>query len=85
MDPEEGLRLIPPPWHRPTGILDLSVRSAILRHVAYVLDYTDGRRDWAADELQINKSTLWRWVQTAHEPRRPRSDYGKSRVLVMVK
>ena len=65
---ERHLYLVPPPLHYPSGIADLRVRSAILRHVALVLDYTGGRKHWAAEELDIDPVTLWRWVRGEVEP-----------------
>jgi hypothetical protein len=51
----------PPSWFTATGIIDHTLESAIRRHVSFVLDYTEGELDWAAQELGVNASTLWRW------------------------
>lgn len=59
----EGPAIRAPGWHRPSGLVDYTVRSATRRHVAMVLDYTGGNLGWAADELGVNKTTLWRWIR----------------------
>lgn len=50
-----------PPWIRPNGLADLTLSSAMQRHILFVLDYTEGDVRWAAQELGIHQSTLWRW------------------------
>jgi hypothetical protein len=47
----------------PNGLADWSIDSLLRRHVETVLVYTQGDLGWAADELGISVSTLWRWRQ----------------------
>ena len=65
------VRMPRPPLAYPNGILDLRLDSAIRRHVSDVLDYCGGQRIWAAQELGVDLSTLWRWIvdPRAREPR----------------
>jgi transcriptional regulator of acetoin/glycerol metabolism len=56
----EEPRRVPPPWNHPNGLIDLTLDSAIRRHIVRVLEYTDGQKDWAAEEMGISPSTLYR-------------------------
>lgn len=53
-------RRVAPPWMRPNGLADLTLESAIRRHIVLVLEYADGQKDWAAEEMGISPSTLYR-------------------------
>lgn len=55
--------LNPPPPLGENGLVDWSLDSALRRHVAEVLRYTEGDQEWAADELRVNRSTLYRWLR----------------------
>jgi hypothetical protein len=63
-DRAETLRIAIPPWSRPNGIADLTLASALQRHVSMVLDYCEGSVHWAAHEMGIDPSTLYRWRLT---------------------
>lgn len=52
----------PPPMTRPSGLVDLTLDSAMKRHLALVLEYCDGNLQWAAEELGVNKATVARLV-----------------------
>jgi transcriptional regulator of acetoin/glycerol metabolism len=52
-----------PPVLRRNGIADLTLDSALKRHVHFVLDYTGGHLSWAADELGVSPSTVYRWLK----------------------
>lgn len=56
----------------PNGLADWSLDSALKRHVAAVLEYCDGDLEWAASELGINRSTLYRWRKAWAEGRTAR-------------
>jgi transcriptional regulator of acetoin/glycerol metabolism len=49
-----------PGFHRESGVADLTLASAVRRHIVLVLEYTDGHQQWAADELGIHTTTLYR-------------------------
>lgn len=53
----------PPAMNLASGIADLTLASAIHRHLVLVLDYTCGDLTWAAEELNVNVTTLWRMRQ----------------------
>ncbi|HKQ57970.1 MAG TPA: helix-turn-helix domain-containing protein [Candidatus Eisenbacteria bacterium] len=73
--------LKPPPICYASGIADLTLRSAVLRHISLVLEYTGGRQKWAAQELGIDSSTLWRWLKSARDgvERKPHGKIGQTR------
>lgn len=59
-----GLVPSPPPLINPAnGLANFSVDAAIQRHVAEVLAYTEGDHGWAASELGVDASTLYRWLR----------------------
>lgn len=59
-----ALMLAPPPLISPrTGLADWSLNAAMQRHVAEVLRYTGGDQRWAADELGVDESTVYRWLR----------------------
>ena len=66
--------LRPPALIGDRGIADWTLDAAIQRHVAEVLLYTGGDQRWAADELGVDESTLYRWLRrwTKREAVRPR-------------
>lgn len=65
--------MIAPPLISPSnGLADWSLDSALRRHVAAVLEYTEGDLAWAAAELRVNVSTLYRWRKAWDEGRAAR-------------
>lgn len=62
----------PPLLSPDTGLADWSLDNALKRHVDAVLDYTEGDHGWAADEMGVNRSTLYRWRRAWREGRTAR-------------
>ncbi len=61
----------------PNGLADLNLRRSMARTIAFALDYcTDelGNVDyaWAADELGVDRSTLYRWRKACEAGREVR-------------
>jgi hypothetical protein len=66
-------RTVPPapPWHYGSGIADLTLASAVHRHIALVLDYCSGNTEWAAQELGVRTVTLRRMVERIDDGETP--------------
>lgn len=52
-----------PPCSRANGLRDLTLLSAVRRHIREVLEYTGGHLAWAAQEMAIHPATLWRMLK----------------------
>lgn len=59
-----ALMLNPPPLIGANELADWSLDRALRRHVAEVLLYTGGDQRWAADEMGIAESTVYRWLRS---------------------
>lgn len=71
------------PFLNPKGIADLRMGSAVIRHVWLVIDYCDGNLAWAAQELGIHRTSLWRIISgktryTRKKRKRPERTSGPS-------
>lgn len=60
-----------PPLFHANGLADLRLHSAIRRHMAMVLEYCSGDITWAAEELGVDRTTVWRTLKN-WEAARPR-------------
>ena len=48
----------------PNGLVDLHLKRCMRRHVLWVVEhYCEGNRKWAAQELGIEPSTLYRQIR----------------------
>lgn len=63
----------------PSGLANLSLDNAIRVHVQWVLEYTDGSLSWAAEELGIDKATLYRHRERWRLPVKRRAPTGWDR------
>lgn len=80
-------RPTPPPLMRPSGLADLRLSSALKRHVALAIEYCGGDLKWAAEELEVDRSTLWRWLRgwdTAQPKPRMGIPHGSRKARLMV-
>ena len=50
----------PPPLVRENGMIDWTLDHALQRHIRACLRYCGGNRKWAASELGVNESTVFR-------------------------
>ena len=86
---ERGRHPIPkaPPLVRPSGLADLTMLTAKRRAIALALEYCDGDIEWAAEELAIDRTTLWRHLkrwESARPPTRPRQPRSRKARLELV-
>jgi len=49
------------------GLADWNLGRAIARHIDEALEYCEGDKKWAARELGISGSTLWRHLKARNE------------------
>ncbi|MFO0740200.1 MAG: hypothetical protein U0270_30150 [Labilithrix sp.] len=56
----------------PPDALNTSIREMTMRHVARVLQHTGGDKVAAATILEVDVSTLYRWLHRGPKRRKPR-------------